>query len=128
MQAERRTIAAAEGPALSNIMPDTPLRLDVAARLAFPDGSMTATGLRRLGDKGLLTIERINRRDYTTLLAVKEMREKCRVAPKVRASGCVPRAVTVTGSNMAPSTSSSIAAARSRLDSLLTNPTGLNKH
>ena len=29
------------------IGPETPLRLDVAARLAFPDGSMTASGLRR---------------------------------------------------------------------------------
>jgi hypothetical protein len=29
---------------------DTPLRLGVAAALAFPDGSMTASGLRRASD------------------------------------------------------------------------------
>ena len=115
-------------PALSDVSPSTPLRLDVAAQLAFPDGSMTAAGLRRLGDKGLLVIERINRRDYTTLGDIEHMREKCRVAPKGRASGCGQRAVTATASNMAPSTSSSIAAAKSRLDSLLTNPTAQSKH
>jgi hypothetical protein len=30
-----------------DVGPDTPLRLSVAAALAFPDGSMTASGLRR---------------------------------------------------------------------------------
>jgi len=31
----------------SAIKPDSPLRLDVAARLAYPDGSMKKSGLRR---------------------------------------------------------------------------------
>ena len=113
---------------LSEVDDDAPIRLAEAARRCFPDGSMTAAGLRRLADKGLLVIERINRRDYTTLRAIKEMREQCRVVPKVRASGYAQRAATVTASNMAPSTSSSIAAAKSRLDSLLTNPTARSKH
>jgi len=34
-------------PARESITPDTPLRLSVAAALAYPDGSMTANGLRR---------------------------------------------------------------------------------
>ena len=34
------------------IKSDTPLRLSVAASLAFPDGSMTASGLRREGARG----------------------------------------------------------------------------
>ena len=34
-------------PSREQIGPDTPLRLSVAAALAFPDGSMTASGLRR---------------------------------------------------------------------------------
>jgi len=113
---------------LAEVEDDAPIRLTEAARRCFPDGSMTAAGLRRLADKGLLVIERINRRDYTTLRAIKEMREQCRVVPKVRASGYAQRAATVTASNMAPSTSSSIAAAKSRLDSLLTNPTARSKH
>ena len=34
-------------PTVDKISPDTPLRLSVAAAVAFPDGSMTASGLRR---------------------------------------------------------------------------------
>ena len=34
-------------PQLDKVEPTTPLRLAVAAALAFPDGSMTASGLRR---------------------------------------------------------------------------------
>ncbi len=48
------------------IRPDTPLRLDIAAALAYPDGSMTASGLRREAKRGRLVIERIAGKDYTT--------------------------------------------------------------
>ena len=34
-------------PFRNEVRPDTPLRLSVAVQLAFPDGSMTASGLRR---------------------------------------------------------------------------------
>jgi hypothetical protein len=34
-------------PSPEKITPETPLRLNVAAALAFPDGSMTAAGLKR---------------------------------------------------------------------------------
>ena len=37
-------------PAPQNIEPDAPLRLSAAAALAFPDGSMTASGLHRASD------------------------------------------------------------------------------
>jgi hypothetical protein len=48
-----------QSPRLSvdQIGPDTPLRLRVAAALAFPDGSMTASGLRREA------AERVGRQD-----------------------------------------------------------------
>lgn len=36
-------------PSRDEVRPDTPLRLGVAAALAFPDGSMTASGLRSRG-------------------------------------------------------------------------------
>jgi hypothetical protein len=57
---------------------DEPLRLEIAAARAFPDGSMTAAGLRREHRRGRLIIERVAGKDYTTLRAIKEMREKCR--------------------------------------------------
>jgi hypothetical protein len=46
-------------PDRDKIDPATPLRLSVAAALAFPDGSMTASGLRREGARGKLVIERL---------------------------------------------------------------------
>jgi hypothetical protein len=66
---------------VSDVSPDTPLRLDVAARLAFPDGSMTGRGLRREASRGRLAIERVAGKHYTTLRAILDMRTQCRVAP-----------------------------------------------
>ena len=66
---------------------ETPLRLDVAAAIAYPDGSMTASGLRREAKRGRLVIERTAGKDYTTLAAIERMRELCRVEPTARVSG-----------------------------------------
>src|ERR1700730_10885103 len=74
-----------------------PLRLYVAAALAFPDGSMTASGLRRECARGRLVIERIAGKDYTTLRAIGQMRELCRVESLGRASGCRPPTAAATG-------------------------------
>ena len=70
-------------PDRERVEADTPLRLSVAAELAFPDGSMTPSGLRREGARGRLVIERIAGKDYTTLANIERMRELCRVAAKV---------------------------------------------
>jgi hypothetical protein len=66
----------------SQFDPDAPLRLSVAAKLAFPDGSMTASGLRREAARGRLRIERIANKDFVTLAEIKRMRELCRVQAK----------------------------------------------
>ena len=58
---------------------DTPLRLDVAARIAFPRGGMTAASLRREAKRGRLVIERVAGKDYTTLNHIKRMRQLCHV-------------------------------------------------
>jgi hypothetical protein len=55
-----------------------PLRLEVAARMAFPDGTMGAAGLRKERDKGRLATEMIAGKEYTTLAAIEQMRELCR--------------------------------------------------
>src|SRR6266436_10391588 len=83
--------AIAAIPSPDKITPDTPLRLGVAAALAFPDGSMTASGLRREGARGRLAIERIAGKDYTTLAAIEEMRALCRVPQKELVSGSAPK-------------------------------------
>ena len=43
-------------PPLNEIADDTPLRLNVAAALAYPDGSMMVSGLRREAARGRLGI------------------------------------------------------------------------
>jgi hypothetical protein len=49
-------------PRVEEIAPGTPLRLSVAAALAFPDGSMTASGLRHLGSADTRDATRRSRR------------------------------------------------------------------
>ena len=53
---------------------DTLLRLNIAAALEFPDGSMSASGLRSEALRGRLRIWRIAGKDYTTRQALREMR------------------------------------------------------
>jgi hypothetical protein len=70
------------------VTPDTALLLSVAAAIAFPDRSVSAAKLKAQADAGKLATERIGRRYYTTLRAIGEMREKCRVDPRDHAYGC----------------------------------------
>ncbi|MGJ4996212.1 excisionase [Bradyrhizobium sp. HKCCYLS3077] len=71
---------------MTEISPDTPLRLAKAAEVAFPGGGMTASGLRKEATRGRLVIERIAGKDYTTLAAIARMRELCRIEPKITPS------------------------------------------
>src|SRR5262245_40904316 len=71
-------------PAREDIGDDQPVRLAVAAALAFPDGSMTASGLRREAARGRLVVERIAGKDYTTLANIELMREGSYAASKQR--------------------------------------------
>src|SRR5690242_13251714 len=84
------------GGIMSDITDKTPLRLDLAAKLAFPGGGMTARGLRRECARGRLVIERIAGKDFTTLASIERMRELCRVNPKERDSGFSPSSETRT--------------------------------
>lgn len=65
-----------------NISPTTPLRLEVAARIAFPDGSMKLASLRREIARGRLSYEVIANKHYTTLADIEEMRRLCRIEAK----------------------------------------------
>lgn len=113
-------------PPLESIGPDTPLRLPVAAAVAFPDGSMTVSGLRRERDRGRLAVEQIAGKDYTTLAAIDRMREQCRVAPKAQdftsnRPGSIPRDALSKrpyGSSGTGSANAAQAAARKTLEEL----------
>lgn len=94
-----------------SIPPDAPLRLRVAACIAFPDGSMSASGLRREAVRGRLVIERVAGKDYTTLRNIEQMRELCRVQARGHGSTCVeqdrtsderPSGSSATATNISP--------------------------
>lgn len=57
----------------------TPLRLETAAKIAFPDGSMKLAGLRREIARGRLAYEVIANKHYTTLADIEDMRRLCRI-------------------------------------------------
>lgn len=67
---------------VSMITPVTPLRLEVATRLAYPDGSMSIGALRRLCVAQKVTHEFVAGKYYVTLAAIEEMRASCRVPAK----------------------------------------------
>jgi hypothetical protein len=96
-----------------------PLRLHLAAAIAFPDGSMTVSGLRREAKRGNLTIEVIAGKQYVTLAAIKEMRSRCRAQNNRPDSGFVRCERGVTKERPAPSGSSSMGENTSPRDALL---------
>jgi hypothetical protein len=115
---------------LENVRPDAPLRLDVAAALAFPDGSMTASGLRREASKGRLRIERVASKDYTTLYEIEQMRRLCRVEEKAPGSGSsrqdesamAASSKTPSGRSATATSSDVLASARARIKALSKTP------
>jgi hypothetical protein len=107
-------------PSPETITPDTPLRLDIAARLAFPAGGMTASGLRLEASRGRLTIERIAGKLFTTLRHIEIMREQCHDRRRDHAYGSNPSNERKTGSSSAGRRGSSVteraSAARAALE------------
>ncbi len=77
---------------------DEPMRLSDALSRAYPHGGMTVSGLRRESRRGKLAIERISGKDFTTLAAIKRMRDLCLVPPKAHDFTCDPLAPTATQS------------------------------
>jgi hypothetical protein len=96
--------------------PDTPLRLSEALALAFPNGGMTVSGLRRERDKGRLLVERIAGREFTTLAAIQRMRELCRSEARDLDCGSSPpdRNKTAAPSGLSETAKSSVALALAR--------------
>ena len=112
-----------------SITDDTPLRLNRAAALAFPDGSITGDTLRREAAKGRLDVERIGGKFFTILAAIREMRQRCRVVKKARDSGYAPPDVMPEEPSLIPQDiSSSIEVFNTALDSALAKPTKPSAH
>lgn len=103
-----------------SVTDDMPLRLDLAARLAFPDGSIGLSSLRREAAKGNLEVFRVAGKHMTTLRAIRDMLEKCRVKPNLPDSGSSQPATTEepSGSFLTEESKSARAALNMRLDRL----------
>jgi hypothetical protein len=67
---------------------DAPLRLEVVAKIAFPRGGMTVSGLRREIARGRLEVEKIAGKQFTTLANINRMRELCRVTARSAPAPC----------------------------------------
>lgn len=72
---------------LEAVSDDVPLRLDVAARLAFPDGSITPEELKRAIREGRLHIYVIAGKTMTTLRHLREMTPGAVIPPPVEGKG-----------------------------------------
>ena len=90
----------------------------LAAKLAFPDGSITASALRRESLRGRLVIERIAGKDYTTLANIERMRRLCQLERKESGSGSAPGEVTAAAAFAKPPGSFSTATSISPRDAL----------
>lgn len=109
------------------IDPDTPLRLRMAAEIAFPNGGMTESGLRREAERGTLVIERIAGKDFTTLAAIKRMRELCLVRQKESASGSGKSVGTAKAGSARPHGSSGTETSKSAQAAVVKIAQGLKK-
>ena len=103
---------------LENIEPDTPLRLSVAAAIAFPDQSISENSLRREAKRGRLTIEIIAGKVFTTLNEIERMRGRCRVEVRVPVSTSDQPATEPESSLIKPLGSSGMALDITPLDAL----------
>jgi hypothetical protein len=86
---------------------DTPYRLPDILPIAYPNGGMTLTGLRREIARGNLVVEKTAGKFFVTMRAINEMRERCRVKPSGLTSGTGTRATRRTASSSRPGSGTS---------------------
>jgi hypothetical protein len=106
----------------TTVDPDTPLRLSEAVKLAYPDGSMTVSGLRTERNRGRLVTEKTAGKEYTTLANIERMRELCRSDQKGRDCGLSPpdqsRIAAPSGASETVKSNAALALARDKLSKL----------
>ncbi|SFU39048.1 hypothetical protein SAMN02799631_00399 [Methylobacterium sp. 174MFSha1.1] len=103
-------------PSRTDITDDTPLRLEAAAALGWPAGGMTVAALRREIASGRLAAEFLAGKHWTTLAAIRELRERCRV--QVTETVPVPRMTVAAGRSEAIHESAALTA----LERLVSTP------
>lgn len=106
--------------ALPVVGADTKVRLDIAAKIAFPDGSIGLSSLRREARKGRLKIWRVANKDMTSLAEIERMLDRCLVQSGLPDYGCDPLRMDEPplGSSSTTDASTALAAARMRVERL----------
>ena len=97
------------------------LSFDVAAALAFPDGTVKADTLRHAARQGKLAFACVGNRYFTSLAAIEDAFPLCQGPAKERGS------ISASGRARAPSGSSATANAKSQRDALLELAKGLKR-
>lgn len=100
-------------PTPESVTPTTPLRLEIAARFAFPDGSMTTSGLRNEINKGRLVAENIAGKTYTTLANIEAMRTACVIQKDRNSTSAKPSAKAINDVGSSLTETQTAAAAKS---------------
>lgn len=72
---------------LDDIEKHRPVRLYIAVKSAFPDGSVKINTLRKQISEGRLVAWEIGGKHFTSLFEIERMIEKCRVTPSLPDSG-----------------------------------------
>lgn len=116
--ASKRALASLDR---SQITDDTPLRLDIAAALKFPDGSIGASSLRREAARGRLVTWRVAGKDFTSLRELNEMLARC-VVQRTPPVACFDQPKMIVARPSAPSkadANAALAAALMRAERLM---------
>jgi hypothetical protein len=101
-------------PERDKVSLNTPLRLDIAARLYFPDGSISGRSLEKEAAKGNLQVMRIAGKSFTTLDDLASMCNRCRTRSNLPDSICERPETTEAPSGSSSTTASSIAQGRAK--------------
>jgi hypothetical protein len=101
-------------PEFDKVLPNTPLRLDIAARMYFPDGSISGRSLEREAAKGNLQVMHIAGKNFTTLDDLAKMCQRCRTPSNLQDSTYEKPEATEALSGSLSTAASSIAQVRAK--------------
>jgi hypothetical protein len=101
-------------PERDKVSPNTPLRLDIAARLYFLDGSISGRSLEQEAAKGNLQVMRIAGKTFTTFDDLDSLCSRCRIRSNFPDSACERPETTEAPSGSSSTAASSIAQRRAK--------------
>lgn len=104
----------------NEFMDNDPITLTEASRVVLR-GIVSVSALRAEIKRGNLAVERIGKNLYTTPVAIREMREKCRVMPNHHDSTSAKTEKTASGSSGTTGKTGELAALKASVNALKSN-------